>query len=261
MAMQRPTILALDFDGVICDGLVEYFQTAWLAYRRIWPESPTTPPPDLALKFYRLRPVVETGWEMPVLLHALMQGMGEAEILADWWAIAHQLVTQEARSPADLAVAVDSVRDAWIARDLEDWLAQHRFYPGVGDRLRTLEAVVTPYIITTKEGRFVQRLLAAEGIHWPEERIFGKEVKQPKHQTLRDLVVAQEAETCVWFIEDRLKTLDSVRQQPDLGMVRLFLADWGYNTEGDRLRAQQTDAITLLSLSAFTQDFAHWPDR
>ena len=31
-----PTIIALDFDGVICDGLVEYFATTKKAYEQIW---------------------------------------------------------------------------------------------------------------------------------------------------------------------------------------------------------------------------------
>jgi 3-deoxy-D-manno-octulosonate 8-phosphate phosphatase KdsC-like HAD superfamily phosphatase len=30
--MSAPQTLALDFDGVLCDGLLEYFETAWRAY-------------------------------------------------------------------------------------------------------------------------------------------------------------------------------------------------------------------------------------
>ncbi|MEN9520383.1 MAG: hypothetical protein RLZZ381_2971, partial [Cyanobacteriota bacterium] len=31
-----PDILALDFDGVVCDGLLEYFATTKRAYQQIW---------------------------------------------------------------------------------------------------------------------------------------------------------------------------------------------------------------------------------
>gem|GEM_PF-4100580 len=29
MTIKTPTLIALDFDGVLCNGLIEYFQTAW----------------------------------------------------------------------------------------------------------------------------------------------------------------------------------------------------------------------------------------
>ena len=60
MANNFPTILALDFDGVICDGLIEYFQTAWRTYCQIWKPVETVPDADLALSFYRVRPAIET---------------------------------------------------------------------------------------------------------------------------------------------------------------------------------------------------------
>ncbi|XTZ20952.1 MAG: HAD family hydrolase, partial [cyanobacterium endosymbiont of Rhopalodia fuxianensis] len=37
----EPQILALDFDGVICNGLLEYFQTTKSTYTQIWTEHPS----------------------------------------------------------------------------------------------------------------------------------------------------------------------------------------------------------------------------
>ena len=56
-----PNILALDFDGVLCNGLEEYFLTAWRTYCQVWEPASQEPTEDLALVFYRLRPVIETG--------------------------------------------------------------------------------------------------------------------------------------------------------------------------------------------------------
>jgi len=58
----------------------------------------------------------------------------------------------------------------------------------------------------------------------------------------------------LWFVEDRLKTL-VVHQQPDLDAVKLYLADWGYNTPAERESAQN-DRIQLLSLSQFAENFS-----
>jgi hypothetical protein len=59
-------------------------------------------------------------------------------------------------------------------------------------------------------------------------------------------------------VEDRLKTLQLVEQQADLESVRLFLADWGYNTATERENAERNPRIQLLSLSQFGQDFSAW---
>jgi phosphoglycolate phosphatase-like HAD superfamily hydrolase len=259
----EPTILALDFDGVICDGLIEYFQTAWRTYCHCWQPSDNTPPDGLAEQFYRLRPVVESGWEMPLVLRSLLLGTSEADILTHWGAIARDLVAAEQLVPAALGAAVDRIRDEWIAADLDHWLAQHRFYPGVIERLhQLLHSSVQVVIITTKEGRFVQQLLQQQNLALASSQIFGKEVQQPKAQTLRDLLQTSTAKAgdrpSIWFIEDRLKTLQAVDRQPDLLPVNLFLADWGYNTPSDRAMAAQSDRIQLLSLAKFAQDFSAW---
>lgn len=263
MSEKQPSILALDFDGVVCDGLIEYFQTAWQAYCQLWMPPDPTPPEGLASSFYRLRPVVETGWEMPLLLRSLLNGIPEDEILAHWETIAPKQAQEAGLAPADIAATVDRVRDEWISRDLDHWLSQHRFYPGVIDRLKQA-LTQSPYlvIITTKEGRFVRQLLQQQGVNLPEAQIFGKEVRQPKAQTLRDLLQQFSTGTRqpveIWFVEDRLKTLQSIQTQPDLNSVQLFLADWGYNTVADRNAAAQSARIRLISLAKFAQDFSEW---
>ena len=77
MFLELPDILALDFDGVICDGLIEYFATTKQTYERLWLQDRNLD--ELAQSFYKLRPVIETGWEMPILLRALVLGVSEAE--------------------------------------------------------------------------------------------------------------------------------------------------------------------------------------
>jgi len=152
---------------------------------------------------------------------------------------------------------------------LDGWLGLHRFYPGVIERVRQMlsAAKVSPsqtpaelFIVTTKEGRFVKQLLQQEGIQLPEERIIGKESKRPKHQTLRQLIEAFTGEgVTLWFVEDRLKTLQLVQQQADLKDVKLYLADWGYNTTAHQESVRNDPRIKLLSLSRFVQDFSAWP--
>jgi len=252
-----PTILALDFDGVICDGMHEYFESAWRAYRRLRPSSPHEPPAGLFERFARLRPVVETGWEMPTLLHAVLRGAGEGEILAGWrpdaW-LADLGATREA-----VAAELDRARDEWIARDESGWLAAHRFYPGVIERLRPLVAgPVRVYVLTTKGGRFAQKLLERQGVAIAPSQVYGKEARRPKRAILLELAAGGDG-TGVWFVEDRLQTLRDVKAEQALAGAGLFLAAWGYNTPPERAAAQQDDRISPLTLDRFAGDFGNWP--
>lgn len=255
-----PTILAFDFDGVICDGILEYFQSTWRTYCQIWQPDEVNPPADLEPSFARLRPVIETGWEMPVLIRSLLLGISEAEILADWHSVAQRIVEQEHLNPGELGKKLDQNRDKWIAEDLSGWLSLHRFYPGVVETLKmAIASPIETVIITTKEGRFVKQLLQQQGVDLGATAIFGKECKRPKHQILRELISQSQSEPVVWFVEDRVNTLRSVQQQPDLTTVKLYLADWGYNTESDRFLAQENPGIHLISLAEFAADLSNWP--
>ena len=114
---------------------------------------------------------------MPVLIRALILGIGEEAIFEEWQAIAQKIVFEEGLDRGEIGACLDSTRDEWIAKDLEGWLSLHQFYPGVVERLKGLMvSEVKPVIITTKEGRFVRSLLQKEGINLPQADIIGKEL-------------------------------------------------------------------------------------
>ena len=254
----QPDVVAFDFDGVICDGLIEYFQTAWRAYCRLFKPETNEPPAGLAERFYPLRPVIETGWEMPMLLRALILGKADDEIIAGWPAMALPYLAAANLEKAEAAKILDGERDTWIATDLDGWLAQHRFYPNLLSVLQTCLGKRPTYIVSTKEGRFIQKLLQQSGVAMPPEQILGKEVKRPKYETLRLLTADHRTHgqpPTIWFIEDRIKALQSVKKQPDLNHVELFLADWGYNLAPERQTAQADGRIDLLSLDSVVQKF------
>jgi phosphoglycolate phosphatase-like HAD superfamily hydrolase len=252
--LKMPDLLALDFDGVICDGLSEYFQSTKKTYYELWGDRDRSIVENLASRFYRLRPVIETGWEMPILLRALILDVPEEKIFFDWAEVAEQIIVWENLNKKYIAQLLDTIRDREIARDLGAWLDLHKFYPGV---IKTIQRILNSstqfYIITTKESRFVKQILGQAGIDLENKQIFGKENKRPKYEILRALIDLQESEPLdIWFIEDRLKTLDLVRQQEDLEQVKLYLADWGYNTKQERNLAQKNPRIQLMSLSQFS---------
>ncbi len=252
----EPEILALDFDGVICNGLPEYFQTSWQVFNQVWDPADNVMLSAWESRFAQLRPVIETGWEMPVLLRAMQLGHTDSEILHQWPDIVLNILEHDHLDAKALAIQVDSARDQWIQTDLSDWLSYHHLYQGVAEKLSVLVASsIQLYIITTKEGRFVSQLLQKYGIQLEQQALIGKEAKTPKPHTLKTLIQSGQS---LWFVEDRLKTLRAVQKDVELSSIKLFLADWGYNTATERHSASIDPHIQLLSLDTFLQDLTHW---
>jgi phosphoglycolate phosphatase-like HAD superfamily hydrolase len=242
-------ILALDFDGTLCDGMAEYWQTAWKTYQSIWPAPHPEPTAELEGQFRQLRPLIEVGWEMPLLIAALIEGKPISSLETTWPQTRERLLAAARLSASEIADRLDTIRDEWIDRDLAQWLSLHQFYPGTIEMLGSLrDRHIHPLIITTKEGRFVNQLLQRSGVDLPSDAIWGKECQRSKAASLGRLLAMSDV-TEIWFVEDRLPTLWNIAQQPQLQAVKLYLADWGYNTAAERSAVVAQTRIQLLSLA------------
>jgi phosphoglycolate phosphatase-like HAD superfamily hydrolase len=248
--MNAARILALDFDGVICDGMAEYWQTAWRTYTQVWQLDRLEPSPGVAEKFRELRPLIEVGWEMPVLIRALTLGISTERMQSSWQRIRDRILADGRLSGVKVSQQLDSVRDNWIQQDPASWLRLHQFYPGVVEMLKELPSrKIQPVIITTKESRFVAQLLQDQGIELASEFVWGKELKRSKIDSLKQILDrGTKKSPAVWFVEDRLSTLAKIAIQPELESVKLYLAEWGYNTIAEREAALQQSRIHTLAL-------------
>ena len=267
--MTPPRLLALDFDGVVCDGRPEYFETAWQAYVAAWPPPAltSTRPASIAARFSELRPLIESGWEMPLMVHALLAGVdaGAVKDRPAWLRAAPDLMKSAAVSAETLGRSLNRVRDDWFARDAAGWLAHHQFYPGVPGQIASLLGSATEVVIvTTKAERFVRSLLTSADPRLAQVTVIGREPGKPvpKPDILRRL--ADRAGLGVdaaglWFVEDMLETLETTAERAELAGARLFLADWGYNMPPDRTHAARHGRIRLLSLPQFAAPLDDWP--
>jgi hypothetical protein len=261
--MTIPNILALDFDGVLCDGMREYFEASRRSYVKIWPAE-QVPGEDLFPAFRALRPVIMTGWEMPLLLRALVQGRPEAAILQRWEAVRDELVNSGplhgAALVSALTHALDEVRREWIATDPRDWLERNVPYGSLDEVRRLIAEPKRAVLVTTKEGEFARQILAHWGLQLAD--IQGKEAGTHKCENLRALIAdytaAHERRPRLWFVEDRLETLQHVTTHADLADVGLFLAAWGYNTPETRASVRGDGRIRVLELDRFRRGLATW---
>lgn len=262
--MAIPDVLALDFDGVLCDGMREYFETSRRTYAQTWPDEPI-PGDEFFAAFRRLRPVILSGWEMPLLLRAIAGGRADEEILDHWEAVRDDVAVAGLRHGAALnamlTTTLDQVRREWITADPSGWLKEHTPYCPLEEVRRLVAEPECAVLVTTKEGEFARLILDAWGVRLAD--VQGKETGIHKCENLRAQIEAYAAvhgrRPRVWFVEDRLETLEHVTVHPDLGDVGLFLAAWGYNTPQTRAAAGGTSRVRLLELNQFRRGLDAWP--
>ena len=254
--MLTPRLLVFDFDGVIVDGMNEYWWSARHACLRLNPTvdlSESIPP-----QFRQLRPWIHHGWEM-VLIAALiseqrgpLEQLGVQAFVHDYAAHCTAALERFRWNPALLQQTLEAVRADAVRTDRDAWLALHQPYPGVPERLTAFsEENIAWAVLTTKASDFTSELLASMGLK--PERLDGHE-SGSKPEVLRRLA-------CDWkldgFVEDRRPTLETVRTTAGLETVPCWLVSWGYLRPTDV--TDLPSGIRLLRPEQFATPLADWP--
>ncbi|MEX0587989.1 MAG: HAD family hydrolase [Cyanobium sp.] len=251
MSADPAPLLVFDFDGVLMDGMPEYWWSARAAALQLAPGLWL--PEDAPAAFARLRPLIHKGWEMVLMAAELGRPELDLEaLLADYSAALPVALAHWGWAADQLQQQLEQVRCTAIAADPAGWLARHRLYPGVKERLDGLAAEGADWaVLTTKGGVFASRLLAAVGLE--PLALYGHE-QGSKPVVLRQLLAQQRP---LWFVEDRRTTLEAVRADPALEAVRCFLVSWGYL--GPRDAQDLPTTIAWLTPERFAAPLAQWP--
>ena len=244
-------MLISDFDGVIVDGMEEYWWSARQVAAGLLPSGAVLPQ-AVPASFRALRPKVLHGWEMGVLAAAVAGYGAEPEAFERDYPKALALsVDRLGWSAERLTESLDAVRHGAIAADRQAWLARHQPYPWMLACLQRLQRQGQPWrVLTTKSEAFTAELLACHGL--TPEAIHGRE-QGPKPQVLLRLRHEGVWTEQVMFLEDRRLTLEAVQATPGLAGVHGLLASWGYLQPGD-----DQDLPPGLSLLR-PEQLAQWP--
>ncbi|MCX5941210.1 MAG: HAD family hydrolase [Cyanobium sp. LacPavin_0818_WC50_MAG_67_9] len=244
-------LLVFDFDGVLVDGMPEYWWSAREAALQLAPALRL--PEEAPAGFAQLRPLIHKGWEMVLMAAELGRADLDLEaLLADYDGALPRALARWGWAADSLQRQLEQVRSTALATDPAAWLARHRLYPGVKERLDRLAREGAEWaVLTTKGAAFASRLLAAAGLE--PRALFGHE-QGSKPEVLRTLLAEERP---LWFIEDRRPTLETVRADPQLAAVRCFLVSWGYL--GPRDGEGLPPTIAWLTPERFAAPLAQWP--
>ena len=242
------TIHALDFDGVLCDSVIETAITSWRLAQNIWDDMPKS---ELTQKFIdnfrEVRPFLKTGYEAILIMRLLYVGVSVEILCADYKVEIQKIIDKDKLDIEELKNLFGEARDRWIADSLEEWIEMSPLFEGVVEFLNGLDKE-NLYIVTTKQERFVKYILEAKGIELEDEKIWGLDRGMSKVDILFD-IQSNNPNKKILFVEDRYPALVAVEKDHRLDNVVLKLVSWGYNTLLDRKKALESERIELIDLN------------
>lgn len=264
-------LFLFDFDGVVCDSCDECTVSALRTCQKLdvlrEGAAPDYPPQWLFDKMREIRPAIETGWQIPVLLYVFLDQKREAEkpngakamsvdeIIANYERLVDETLETWGKSEADMIDTFGGVRDTWIKEDLTSWLDINSFYPGVPESLSNCKG--EGILVTTKQQRFAIALCRHAGVGTeplPDDRIYGLGQYKNKADVIVDRMTTggyKPEET--YFFEDRWPTLAKCLKDERLDGVRLHLCSWGYCTESELALARAEPRVEVLELEDFVK--------
>jgi phosphoglycolate phosphatase-like HAD superfamily hydrolase len=214
-------LIFLDFDGVICDSLLETLVSSWRGYYLLRGEAePAAMPVSLRRDFARLRPYVRAGEDF-ILIHELIAAKTRI----------HSQESFDAQAERRGAETIARYREAFYAarRDLLDshrdyWVGLNHLYPHMSSGLARWVSYPSLYILSTKRADYIVEILTAKAIDMDPQRVLSCGAREKKN-TILGVLERRQAERAL-FIDDQIDHLasDWARDPRIVGC----LAAWGY---------------------------------
>ena len=258
--MIKKPLLVLDFDGVIVDGLNEYWSSSSQTCLNIITTKEKeifSPFSEIPSAFKAMRPWVHHGWEMVILAAECLDKTSQlnlkgSENFSKNYSIECSLALEKwGWTPSQLQEALNQTRREAISNNFNQWLNYHQPFSLVIQHLKTLEKEDIEFaVLTTKSIEFTKKLLNCFNLQ--PNLVFGHE-SGSKIDVLNQLLHKR---IIRGFIEDRRTTLEKVLEDPKLKSIPCFLASWGYLKPQDRNNLPS--GIKLLNLETLREPISNW---
>ncbi|MDA1196501.1 MAG: hypothetical protein O2779_00890 [Nanoarchaeota archaeon] len=232
-------VLALDFDGVICNSLHDGLVTAKNTYLRFYPKS-SLANRDISDEFVKLRCFVENARDFFVVLRSLEEGI----------AINTQKEFEEYQKGFGKPLLQSYYEYFYDDRDLlqqdiKAWCAMSPPYEHFLSVLKEMD-LSKVFIVTSKDFKSVRILLDHYGVALPSHHIFDNRIRS-KLKKLGMLGVPLEE---VAFVEDLFANILPIKKGSP---VKCFLATWGFNNS-EQQKVASEEGITLLTQENFSEE-------
>ena len=257
--IEKP-LLVLDFDGVIVDGIKEYWSSSRQTCLNILSKKEKeiiSFPSEIPKAFKAMRPWVHHGWEMVILASECSNKTSQLNLKGlqnfsrNYQAECSLALEKWGWTPFQLQEALNQTRREAISNNFNQWLNLLQPFSLVTQRLKKLEKEGIEFaVLTTKSIEFTKKLLNSFSLQ--PKLIFGHE-SGSKIDVLNHLLHKR---IIRGFIEDRRSTLEKVLEDPKLTSIPCYLASWGYLKPQDRNNLPSR--IKLLNLETLREPISNW---
>lgn len=267
LSSSKDDLFLFDFDGVVCDSCDECTVSAWRTCKILnaITEDGDAPPQWLFEKMREIRPAIEVGWQIPVLLSVFLEQKASAtsdspamtvpEIIQNYEALVHNWLKVHNLKDIDMINAFGQVRDDWISNDLNSWLDINTFYNGISQGITDCRGEAV--LVTTKQHRFATALVRHAGVEehsMGDDSIYGLGMYKSKSDVIVDRAQAGGFDNeNIHFFEDRWPTLAKCLSDDRLENVNFYLCAWGYCTEEELNLAENEPRVEILKLDEFVK--------
>lgn len=240
--MHTKKVLALDFDGLLVDGLKECILVSWNGNFEKGLHSFSDAgfleiPSSFIKKFKNHRGFAKH------LGHFLMPFQATAGIFKT------QAEFDEAYAKVDPEMVESFISRATTYRNAvreklpKRWLAYHQFYPGVAQMLRSSELPIC--IVTAKDRQSVKDLLNTENISIPDSQIYGE--CREKISALNSIATHLAVKPGdILFFDDNVL---NAREAQQAGF-RSHWAVWGYHSP-EHFHLAKEEGLPIVELAQF----------
>ena len=163
-------LFLFDFDGVIVDGINEYWHSSLLACENFL-NSPDvlidqTLHKQVSNTFIEMRPWVKYGWEMLIIVHEIIKRENplnhnnKIDFLNKYHQNCEEILLDNSWISEDLQKCLDKSRKYQIDKDFDNWVNLHKpFYEVIDFIERIKKEKIKTGIITTKGKLFAEKIL------------------------------------------------------------------------------------------------------
>jgi FMN phosphatase YigB (HAD superfamily) len=246
---QETQLLAMDFDGVIADSVLECAVAGYNGYeaycgREVRINTPEEIASDELHLFRKMRLYIRSGEDYIYLLQAIEDGVIiDTQEEFDKF---KKIYMDRKKSYYQLFY---STRRMMMTSDYENWIGLNPLYKGMRDFLKTMRSMI--YIVSTKASEYIIKILESNGIEFNPKCIHDAGLESSKTDIILGIMQDHHLEPQnMIFIDDHLDTLHKVKSTG----VRCLLAGWGYNTLQQRDKCQELN-IELVDLQQFYREF------
>ncbi len=202
-------VIALDFDGVICDSMSECMVVTYMAYT-----GQHNIPAGFGDYFRKHRHIVRPAREYWLIAEAYHRDIEPSELDGNCEA---QLAEFESRFYA--------ARKRLRAADFRAWLSLHHLYSEFAEAWPLLRNSTIPYVVTTRDRDSLSHLLDTFGVDIPSERWWTKERTLSKPDAVRRIAAERGISTSeILFVDDHPGHLYDVSQTG----ASVIWAKWGF---------------------------------